>query len=50
MKSRVDQLYYEYCAVKPRYFVRVYDTLVNPYPVDNIEESDSIDIYINIVM
>lgn len=50
MKSRVNELYYEYCIPKPVYFVRVYDTQIEQYQTTNISEEDSIDIYINIVM
>ena len=50
MKSRVNDLYYEYCTPKPTYFIRVYDTEIELYPEVNQAESDSIDIYINIVM
>jgi hypothetical protein len=50
MRSRIDQLYEEYCIPKPRCFVRVYDTELVSYPETDKQETDSIDIFVNILV
>ncbi len=50
MRSRIEQLYEEYCIPKPRCFVRVYDTELVSYPETDKQESDSIDIFVNILV
>jgi hypothetical protein len=54
MRGRVSDLHYEYCAPKPTYKFKLWDSQREPYPDNETEEAQaeiaSIDIYVNLVV
>ena len=54
MRSRVKDLHYEYCAVKPKPIFTLIDSELTNYPAEETEEAqaqiNSINVYVNLVV
>ena len=54
MRSRVQELHYEYCAPKPKRFFTLWDTHIKKPPSDDSPEAEaereSIDIHIHLLV
>jgi hypothetical protein len=54
MRSRIDELHYQYCVPKPEFKFHLFDTEQEEYPDDESEagqaQIQSINIYVNLVV